>query len=581
MFPISFNKKLTIGFLLALALLLTLITVAYQGIKNLELANSWVNHTYDVIRLTRNTSEELKDAEMDQGRFIVTGNFNQLTEFQKIIKDVQDSIVQLKHLVVDNPRQEARMSELQLLATTRVAELSAFVQARREKGFDQALMIKEASRITIVQKNLLKKVDEIVATERILLAKRKDQSIKDIFSAVAVMLAGSVLGIALLTALYFLIIRTFSQNNVIRSKLQLSESKFSGAFYNSSTGMAIVSLQGKWLDVNSYFTELLGYHKTELLDTTFQEITSAEDYEKNVSLYREVIEKKATHYQSETRFIHRDGHQIWTLINVSLVSSVDGSEPFFVTQILDISKIKALIAELEIKNNSLSLTTEELKGKVNQLEEFSKIVAHNMRGPAGTIHYIIERIMEEESEEEKQDYMNMLLESSKSLNETLEELLKVVEIKLNDHIVFDNCRLNEIAETTSNVLKGEIIRAKAKITTDFSVASIAFPKAYMESIFYNMVSNSLKYRQKHIPAEIKISSYKENGKTTLVFEDNGLGIDMEMYGSKIFCLNQVFHAGYDSKGVGLFITKNQIETHGGTIVVDSIPNKGTKFTVHL
>jgi PAS domain S-box-containing protein len=581
MFPISFNKKLTIGFLLALALLLTLITVAYQSIKKLESRNNWVNHTYDVIRLTHNTSEELKDAEIDQERFIITGSPAQLTAFRKSIKDEQDSIVQLKHLVADNPPQEVRMNELQLLATTRIAELSTLIQARREKSFDQGLIIKETSRITGVRKNLLKKVDEIISTEKVLLAKRKDQSTKDISSAVTVMLASSVLGVALLTALYFLIIRTFSQNNVISSKLQLSESKFSGAFYNSSTGMAIVSLQGKWLDVNSYFTELLGYDKPELLNTTFQEITSADDYERNVNLYREVIEKQITHYQSETRFIHKDGHQIWTLINVSLVSSVAGSEPFFVTQIMDITKTKALFAELEIKNNSLSLTTEELKGKVNQLEEFSKIVAHNMRGPAGTIHYIIERVMEEESEEEKQDYMNMLLESSKSLNETLEELLKVVEIKLNDHIVFDNCQLNEIAETTSNVLKGEIIRAKAKITTDFTVASIAFPKAYMESIFYNMVSNSLKYRQKHLPAEIKISSSKENGKTSLVFEDNGLGIDLKQYGSKIFNLNQVFHAGYDSKGVGLFITKNQIETHGGTIVVDSIPNKGTKFTVHL
>jgi signal transduction histidine kinase len=236
---------------------------------------------------------------------------------------------------------------------------------------------------------------------------------------------------------------------------------------------------------------------------------------------------------------------------------------------------------MEIKNNVLTRTSNDLKLKINQFEDFNGIVAHNLRGPAGTIQYILNRMIEEESEEEKQGYMNMLVSTSKSLNETLDDLMNILEIKLNDQIHFDSCELKDITEKISQELTGEILKAKAVIKTNFRVATINFPKVYLESIFYNMISNSLKYRRKDIPAEINISSFSEAGKTSIVFEDNGLGIDLERYGNDIFKLNKIFHTGYDSKGVGLFITKNQIETHGGSIRVESAPNQGSKFTVCL
>jgi signal transduction histidine kinase len=131
------------------------------------------------------------------------------------------------------------------------------------------------------------------------------------------------------------------------------------------------------------------------------------------------------------------------------------------------------------------------------------------------------------------------------------------------------------------MLKGQIVFKDAKIVTDFKKPHIEFPHIYLESIFYNMISNSLKYTREDVSPVLEISSRLEYGKTILTFKDNGLGINLKEHGHNMFKLNKVFHSGFDSKGVGLFMTKTQIETFGGSITVESEVGVGTTFTIIL
>jgi signal transduction histidine kinase len=101
----------------------------------------------------------------------------------------------------------------------------------------------------------------------------------------------------------------------------------------------------------------------------------------------------------------------------------------------------------------------------------------------------------------------------------------------------------------------------------------------MKSILYNLISNAVKYRRADIKTIIRIHTYMENGSAVLWIEDNGLGIDLKKYQNDIFKLNKTFHQGFDSKGIGLFITKNQIENFGGSIQAESEPMKDSIFTV--
>lgn len=221
----------------------------------------------------------------------------------------------------------------------------------------------------------------------------------------------------------------------------------------------------------------------------------------------------------------------------------------------------------------------DLESRISQFEDFNRIVAHNLRGPAGSIDMLLNMVPEAADEAEKSELMVMLKQSSTTLIDTLNELMKVLEVRNNRDLPFDDCNLEEITHSVERMLAGQMISKKAVITTNFMVPVMKFPKMYLESIFYNMISNSLKYSKADVPPVVNITSQTKNDKIELTFSDNGLGIDLKKHGHKMFKLNSTFHKGFDSKGVGLFMTKTQIETFGGHISVESEPGKGTTFTI--
>lgn len=103
----------------------------------------------------------------------------------------------------------------------------------------------------------------------------------------------------------------------------------------------------------------------------------------------------------------------------------------------------------------------------------------------------------------------------------------------------------------------------------------------MESIVLNLTTNAIKYRDPEKEPTLTIQSYTEDEFIVLSVEDNGKGIDMERYGGKVFGMYKTFHGNKDARGIGLFITKNQIESMGGTIELESAVGVGTTFKIKL
>ena len=103
----------------------------------------------------------------------------------------------------------------------------------------------------------------------------------------------------------------------------------------------------------------------------------------------------------------------------------------------------------------------------------------------------------------------------------------------------------------------------------------------MDSILLNLFTNAIKYQDQTRQLKLKISAKREDGYVVLNFKDNGLGIDMERHKDKIFGMYKTFHKHKDAKGIGLFITKNQVEAMEGKISLQSKVGKGSTFTVHL
>ncbi|MDO3640472.1 PAS domain S-box protein [Mucilaginibacter sp. L3T2-6] len=315
---------------------------------------------------------------------------------------------------------------------------------------------------------------------------------------------------------------------------------------------------------NQHWFNYTGMSFNETLAKGWQPVLNAEGFAKYEKAWAESL-STGKPLQMELRFRRAtDGAYKWHLCRALPMKDDRGKITKWFGSCTDIDEYKRAL---------------DLENRISQFEDFNRIVAHNLRGPAGSIDMILGMMAEADSEEEKSDYLTMLKQSSTKLIDTLNELMKVLEVRNNQNLPYDDCDFGELTTSIEQMLKGQILSKNAVINTNFEVKSMKFPKMYLESIFYNMISNALKYSKADVAPVIDIHSKAIDDKIILTFSDNGLGIDMKRHANNIFKLNHTFHTGFDSKGIGLFMTKTQIETFGGKISVESEPNVGTTFTI--
>ena len=235
-------------------------------------------------------------------------------------------------------------------------------------------------------------------------------------------------------------------------------------------------------------------------------------------------------------------------------------------------------------NKNLEKTVQErtvyLSRQNKQLEDFAYIVSHNLRGPTSNLKTLLQFYKEEETVEEKDELMEKFEITVHNLANTLDELLEVVTIRHESKKERKKLDFEGIFIKSIENYQDQIMESKAHITSDFSVApTIEYSPAYLESIMQNLLSNALKYKSKERIPEIHFETKNLGDKVGLSASDNGLGIDLEVHGNRIFGLHKTFHRHPEAKGVGLFITKAQVEAMGGEISVHSEVDRGTTFEI--
>lgn len=223
---------------------------------------------------------------------------------------------------------------------------------------------------------------------------------------------------------------------------------------------------------------------------------------------------------------------------------------------------------------------DELSVQNVQMNDFASITSHNLRSPAANITSLISIIDEKSTIDDYKTIFDMLKKVSVNLNETLNQLLEILHIKKNKGIEKENLPFATLFSKTIESLQGEVLTTGAIIESDFKEApEVSYPKIYLESIFHNLISNAIKYKSNDRKPHIIVRTEIKDNAIQLTVKDNGLGIDLAQHGHKIFGMHQVFHKHPNAKGIGLFITKAQIESMDGKISVKSDVNVGTTFTV--
>ena len=372
------------------------------------------------------------------------------------------------------------------------------------------------------------------------------------------------------------IIDITAQKNAERELLKVAKENY--RLFNTAVNLnAITGFDGYFKKLSPAWMQLLGWTEQELKAKRFVAFVHPDDVEATEEMLKFMSEgNDVQHF--ENRFSGKDGSYRWLLWS----SASDVKNQLMYTSAIDITERKKSENELLQSKESLEAIAIKLQEKNRQLDEFAHIISHNLRSPVGNIKALIGLLDANSTLLDYQQIFDKIKTVSSNLGETMNELMETLKVKTDTDIPRVEIRFKEIFDKVIQSLEGELIQSSASVTFDFNDApKIYYSKAYLESIFQNLLSNALKYSSPKRKPEIRVITSKVETGIELRVHDNGLGIDMARHGNKLFGLHKTFHTHKDAKGVGLFLVKTQVEALGGSIKAESEIDRGTTFIVHF
>jgi PAS domain S-box-containing protein len=278
----------------------------------------------------------------------------------------------------------------------------------------------------------------------------------------------------------------------------------------------------------------------------------------------------------ETTYDLIDGAVKWYEVRWVGVADTEKVNIGFIVAFKDITERK--ISELENAR-----ITADLVQHNNDLEKFAYIISHNLRAPVANILGASNALSNIElSEADNEKLIRGINISIMRLDEVINDLNKILQVKGGINEIKEMVRFSELVDHIKISIMYLIDKNNVEINYDFSEIDEFFVlKPYLYSIFFNLISNSIKYRRQEVHSVIKINSRLQKDKIELIFTDNGMGIDLKKNAGQIFGLYKRFHSNIEGKGMGLFMVKTQVETLGGKISVKSEENNGTEFKIEF
>jgi signal transduction histidine kinase len=232
----------------------------------------------------------------------------------------------------------------------------------------------------------------------------------------------------------------------------------------------------------------------------------------------------------------------------------------------------------------------DLIDKINKSSELNNMllnlfytVSHNLNAYTSNIKMLLDLIDLEDDPAENRANLGHLRTVSNDLNKTITDLSQIVYVHNNLEVIKEQLNLNQYLKKIKNVIDGYTVEDRLRFINNVPDDAFVYHNpAYLESILLNFSTNAIKYAHPDRFPVIEFSFFTEpHNSKVLVIKDNGLGIDLKRYGDSLFGLNQTFHQHGNANGIGLYITKYQIEAMKGMVTVESKVGEGTTFKIHF
>lgn len=354
-----------------------------------------------------------------------------------------------------------------------------------------------------------------------------------------------------------------------RISASVSEYSLKPFFELSSDLLCIAGYDGYFKKVNPALCELLGYPEEKLLAEPINSFIHPKDVGLTSKLRDKIREGKPL-LNFENRYITKEGEIVW----LSWTSiPVDDEELVYAIAKNVTHKMK----HEEERNRLLS----ELTQTNQRLKQLTYTTSHDLRSPVSNLLAVFSLIDTNTiKDKETLELLELLKTASNNLQKTLDGYVEGLETDGTLYVPTTELDIIEIFESVKQSIHTFIRDSQTQFHVDLTgFETVTYNRAYLESIFLNLITNSIKYAHPDRNPLITIITKKENDNKLLIFSDNGRGFESEKLRCKIFGLHQKFHDHPESRGIGLYLVYNHMINLGGKISVESKVNEGTTFTL--
>jgi PAS domain S-box-containing protein len=380
-----------------------------------------------------------------------------------------------------------------------------------------------------------------------------------------------LLGGITITILIFLITLYFAQiqqSNLLKQTIT----------DNASAGIFTINAEGYCTFLNPAAKKMTGYNFNEISEKPFLDLVhpcKATGHNKDeCSLYQAIADFKEIK-DHEDVFVRKDGSEFYASCSTKLIIK-RGHPTSTLLEIRDVTEEKK-------SKQRLIDTAEQLKIINTDLDNFIYTASHDLRAPIANLEGLINGLNKTavvKLNNSEKTMVEMVMMSINRLKRTITDLTTITKAQKDIEKDQEKVSFKEVLEDVKADLNILIKETDPEFVENFETSYINYSKKDIRSLFYNLLSNAMKYRSPERKLKIEISSYSEKDSTILSIKDNGLGIKEE-YQKKLFVMFKRIHTHVEGSGIGLYILKRILENKGGKIEVQSIEGRGTTFKVYL
>ena len=563
-------------FAAALTILVGLAAISFGNLRTVIESSTGVAHTHEVQTQLEQLLGALLEVESSQRGYLVSGDERDLDRSRRAAPAIQEHIDQLRALTADNPRQQRRVALLAPRIAARLAALRAAVAARRAQGPGAARRAVVAGRGPAEMEAISRLVGELRDEESALLVRRAADLRVSIRRTVLLIVLLTVLDGALFVHVYLRLTRETRVRQRIAEALRESEER-GRLLIAGVTDYAIFMLDrdGRVASWNAGAERIKGYRADEIVGEHFSRFYLEEDVRQGKPTRALAVAAEAGRVEEEGWRVRKDGTRFWANVVVTAVRDETGRLRGFSKVTRDVTERRQTLQTLEERTRALEAAQEELvrTARLAVLGQLAGGVSHELRNPLGVIKnsvYYLKMVLPEDERARK--HLAIVEREVATANRIVTALLDFARVRPPSRI-----------PTTLNVVVRECLE-RTPVPETIAVAlrlDDALPPVLIDPdqvglVLGNLVTNAAQA----MPAggTLTIETAAAEGTVWVAVADTGSGIAADHL-AKIF--EPLFTTKARGIGLGLAVAKRLAEANDGTLTVESVPGRGSRFLLRF